>query len=175
MFKKKISSDLFLDKYPEKLNSYWIQITELKKNNIIKYCVAFYKNKKYPPGTIIVSNYILNDYPDLYLTIDRNLLANRVYTSPELRPSGAWKWIGVLTRLFFYNNMGQQKIDVPSKRSLLADIAYNNTKKILKEKHIYKKSEVEITKGIVEAPRDFMYPAIWYNKRIKKVLNNESR
>jgi len=77
--------------------------------------------------------------------------------------------------LFFYNNMGQQKIDVPSKRSLLTDIAYNNTKKILKEKHIYKKSEVEITKGIVEAPRDFMYPAIWYNKRIKKVLNNESR
>ena len=174
MFKKKISSNLFLDKYPEKLNSYWIQITEFKKNNIIKYCVAFYKNKKYPSGTIIVSNYISNDYPDLYLTIDKNLLANRVYTSPELRPSGAWKWIGVITRLFFYNNMGQQKIDVPSKRSFIADIAYNNTKKILKEKHIYKKNEVKKIFELTEPPRDFLYPAVWYNKRIKRILSNEN-
>jgi hypothetical protein len=174
MFKKKISSSLFLKEYPEKLNKYWIHVTEFKNPNRIKYCVSFYKNNKYAPGTIIVSDYILNDYPDLYLTIDRNLLANRVYTSPELRPSGAWKWIGVLTRLFFYNNMGQQKIDVPSKRSLLADIAYNNTKKILKEKHIYKKNQVETTAGITEPPRDFMYPTIWYNKRIKEVLKNEN-
>lgn len=174
MFKKKISSDLFLDKYPEKLNSYWIQITELKDNNIIKYCVSFYKNKKYPPGTIIVSNYILNDYPDLYLTIDRNLLANRVYTNPKLRPSGAWKWIGVITRLFFYNNLNKQKIDVPSKRSFITDIAYNNTKKILKEKHIYKKNDVEKIFELTEPPRDFLYPALWYNKRVKRILSNES-
>ena len=101
-------------------------------------------------------------------------MANRAYTNPELRPSGAWQWIGVLTRLFFYNNMGKQKIDIASKVSLFAQMAYENTKKILKEKHIYKKSEVKPLEGIVEPPRDFMYPNIWYNKRIKEVLKNEN-
>jgi len=174
MFKKKISSNLFLKEYPEKLNKYWIHITEFKKPNKIKYCVSFYKNNNFLPGTIIVSDYILNDYPDLYLTIDRNLLANRVYTNPELRPSGAWKWIGVLTRLFFYNNLEKQNVDVPSKRNLIADIAYNKTKTILKEKHIYKKNEIQKVLEIVEPARDFMYPDIWYNKRIKGVLKNEN-
>ncbi|NBP00675.1 MAG: hypothetical protein EBU90_11205 [Proteobacteria bacterium] len=70
--------------------------------------------------------------------------------------------------------MGQQKIDVPSKRSFIADIAYNNTKKILKEKHIYKKNEVKKIFELTEPPRDFLYPAVWYNKRIKRILSNEN-
>ena len=94
-----------LSSWPEVLDGYWMHLAKLDNHSSISYCGSLYKNDKYKSGTIIVSNYILNDYPDVYATLDKNNELNRVYTNPALRPSHVWEWWGVITKFLLKNNL----------------------------------------------------------------------
>jgi len=166
-----INPDFFLDSYPKLMKGSWIQITTLENHPGIKYSVQVYKNNMHPSGTIILSKYINSIYPDFYTTLDKNISADRVYTDPRYRNLGTWKWIAVLLRLFFYNNMGGLITKVPAKRNFIAHSAYIKAKEILMEKEMLPKKDLELF-GKTDFPRDPMYPSIWYNKRVKEVIKN---
>lgn len=166
-----VNPNLLLDSYPDQLNGCWIQITKTKDHPKIEYSVQVYKNNIHPSGTIIVSNYINSNYPDFYTTLDKDISADRVYTDPRYRNLGTWKWLAVILRLFFYNNMNGLVTKVPSKRNFMAHSAYMKAKSILMETEMLPKEKLELF-GETKFPRDPIYPSVWYNKRVKEVGKN---
>lgn len=168
-----VNPNLFLDSFPKELQGCWIQITVLEGNPKVKYAVQVYKNQKHASGTIIVSKYINSDYPDFYTTLDEYVSADRVYTDPRYRNRGTWKWLAVVLRLFFYNNMNGLVTKVPAKRNFMAHAAYMKAKSILMEREVLPTSKLELF-GETKFPRDPIYPSIWYNKRVKEVIKNGS-
>lgn len=162
-----------LSSWPEVLNGYWMHLAKLDNHSSISYCGSLYKNDKYKSGTIIVSNYILNDYPDVYATLDKNNELNRVYTNPALRPSHVWEWWGVITKFLLKNNLNSD-FHAPKIRNKTAQDGYVRYQKNINSPDKYRLEELTLLPNIEEPPRDFMYPTIWYNKRIKEVLKNEN-
>lgn len=150
-----------------------MQVTKFDNHPTLNYCGSLYKNNKHKSGTIILSNYILNDYPDIYATLDKNNELNRVYTNPSLRPSHVWEWLGVVSKLFFINNL-KDDFQAPKIRNKTAQNGYFRSQKIMNQLDKYSLDELTFTDHIEEPPRDFMYPTIWYNKRIKEVINEKN-
>jgi hypothetical protein len=77
--------------YPEELDGSWYCITVLENHPILHGMGSFYFNDEYPSGTLIVSNYIFDQYPDIYATWDKDYMSNRMFVSPKLRKSGKGK------------------------------------------------------------------------------------
>lgn len=88
---KPIVFDPSINIYPEELFGSWFCFTQLDDHPILAGICSVYFNDQYPSGTIIVSNYILDEYPDIYATWDKDYMSNKMFVSPKLRKSGKGK------------------------------------------------------------------------------------
>jgi len=153
--------------YPEELGDSWIQVTFLKDHPDLSLIAMLYINSKHKKGTVIFSDYIPNDYPDMYYTLDKQHLANRVYTNPEYRRRGYWKIFGTLMRSIIYNYNGIIP-DGSTDRAKAVEKAYlamvnigKQAKWLPNNGRMFKHLASEI-----EPPREPAYPYIWYNQRV---------
>lgn len=80
--------------HPEQLKGSWMHVVffENHPNPNIDGIGYLYFNDKYPSGSLFVGDYILNDYPDGYLTMrkidDETYTSGRLFISPPLRNKG---------------------------------------------------------------------------------------
>lgn len=85
------TSDL---EYPKELEGFWCHIVLFKDhpNPNIDGIGSIYFNDKYPSGSTFVGDYILNDYPDGYITIrkinNKKYASGRIFISPLFRKRG---------------------------------------------------------------------------------------
>lgn len=80
-----------LEEYPKELTGSWFNFTILEDHPILAGICSVYFNETYPSGTIVVSEKIINQYPDIYATWDKNYRAGRMFVSPKLRKNGKAK------------------------------------------------------------------------------------
>jgi len=159
----------YLNQYPEELSDSWIHICETPMHRQIAYIVSFYHNTDNPKGTIIYSHKIYNKYPDMFITLDKNFLADRMYTNPKLRKRGYWKWAAMVLRPFFYNNLNKIYIDGRRDRAPFAEKAYLKAASMLSDTKIeYSK----LKKNIWD--RDPVFPYIWYNQTEVSIYNEQN-
>jgi hypothetical protein len=156
-----------ISSYPEELSNSWIHICKTPMHRQIAYIVSIYHNSDNPKGTIIFSNKIYNFYPDMFVTFDKNGLADKMYTRPDLRKKGYWKWVPLVLRPFFYNNLNKTYVDGRQDRSTFADKAYAKAIKMLGQIPVEQKK----FKDSFVWRRDPINDYIWYNKRIEGFLN----
>jgi len=90
------------NKYPESLQNSWVLITIFDAKNTLGGVCSLYINDKFPKGTIIISKKIYNDYPDAYITFDKNGSFNRIYTSTKYRKNGIMKYLGNLLKTILF-------------------------------------------------------------------------
>lgn len=169
-----VATPLFKE-YPVEFGDSWICVTFLKDHPDLSLIAMLYKNNKYPKGTIIFSKYIHNDYPDMYYTLDKDHLANRVYTNPMYRRRGYWKIFGSLMRSIIYNYNGIIP-DGSADRANAVEKAYlamvsigKQAKWLPNNGRMFKHMGSEI-----EPPREPAYPYIWYNQRAGGKVSDRS-
>lgn len=80
-----------IKQYPEELSGSWFCFTQIDDHPILAGICSVYFNNNYPSGTMLVSNYILDEYPDIYATWDKDYMSNKMFVSPKLRKSGKGK------------------------------------------------------------------------------------
>ena len=169
--------------YPTELGESWVQVTFFEDHPTLGGVIALYKNNRYTTGTIIFSKYILNDYPDMYLTFTKNgniagtdkntgILADRMYTNPIYRKRGYWKFVGTLMRSIIYS-YNKRILDGTTNRAMAIERAYLKMMSLGGQKRgfnnngrMFKHSGSEI-----EPPREPSFPFIWYNQRIGGITN----
>jgi hypothetical protein len=83
---KEIPAKIF--KWPDYLDGAWYQVTLLDDHPYLGGTACVYFNDIYPSGTLIVSNKILNDTPDIYATWDKDQMSNKLFVSPKIRKAG---------------------------------------------------------------------------------------
>jgi len=86
-----IKFSLDIREYPKELSGSWFCFTKIEDHPILAGICSVYFNDKYPSGTMVVSNYILDEYPDIYATWDKDYMSNKMFVSPKLRKSGKGK------------------------------------------------------------------------------------
>jgi hypothetical protein len=157
-----------LSSYPWELEDSWVHVckTNNKRN---PYIVSFYNNKDYKRGTIIYSEFIYHKHPTSYVIFNESNLAERMYTNPKNRGRGYWKWIPLVLRCFFYNNLEKIYLDGSPERSLAAEKAYKKAVALLKQKSIYINNGRRVHLEETTPPRDPAFPYIWYNQRVKEI------
>jgi hypothetical protein len=153
--------------YPWELEDSWIHVCKTN-NKKSPYIVSFYNNKDYERGTIIYSEFIYHKYPTSYVIFNEKNLAERIYTNPVYRGRGYWKWVPLVLRCFFYNNLNKIYLDATPERSMAGERAYKKAIHLLKQKHIYINNG-RMNIGEIDPPRDPAFPYVWYNQRIKGI------
>lgn len=153
-------------KMPNELDGCWIQITELIDTKI-KYVIAAYFNNIHPKNTIIISNILPTEYPDIYATINKDYRNERVYINPKYRKKGLLAIAGLITRSVFYEYLNII-IDIPLDRSPKTEKATFLVKDIWQETvetlPIEKRSAISLFD--IDPPRDPAYPNVWHQHRI---------
>lgn len=74
-----------LSSYPEELGGSWFCITFLPDHPILDGIACVYFDNKYPTGSVIFSEKVLNKYPDIYATWDKDIYADRMFVSHKYR------------------------------------------------------------------------------------------
>ena len=157
-----------LSEYPSELGQSWIHASFIN-GSVINLSVSLYKDNAYPNGTIIISEFVRNKYPDMY-TLQKfegsSFVSDRMYTSPIYRRLGYWKYLAGLLRSVFYTNFNLV-IEGSVNRSPVANRFYKNISKILKHNN----PNSPVTNGRIimneqEPPRDPISPVIWYEQWI---------
>ena len=153
--------------YPKELGDSWVMVTFFKDNPAVSTAVCLYINNKYPKGTIVMSKYMMNDYPDMYYILDKTNTVTRFYTNPIYRRRGYWKLFGTLMRSIMYNYNGIVP-DSTDDRAFFGEKAYLAMVNIGKQKKWLKNNGRMFNHlGIeFEPPRNPAFPSIWYNQRI---------
>lgn len=157
-----------LSEYPPELGQSWIHASFIK-TNVIDLSISLYRDNTYPKGTIIVSEFVSNKYPDMYTLQkfeENNFVSDRMYTNPVYRRLGHWKYLAGLLRSVFYTNFNLV-IEGSRNRSPVADKFYKNISRVLK--HNSPNSPImsgRIFMNEQEPPRDPTSPVIWYEQRI---------
>lgn len=152
-------------KFPDEFEGAWVHITPIN-NKKVSYLATFYFNDEYPSGTVIISDYILNSYPDMYNTFYLDGLAEKVYVSPRLRKRGFVSIVAVVLRKVFYSYLNGFIVDGSRDRAPYIEKAYIKTKTFLNEDVKPNLPESSVAVYNTEAERDAAYPHIWYNQRI---------
>jgi len=86
--------------YPEELKGSWVSITNVAGHPKIAAICCLYFTSDYPSGTLIVSDYLFDRYPDAYGTWDKDYNTGKSFCSPKLRRSGKAKKFLVVTAQF---------------------------------------------------------------------------
>jgi hypothetical protein len=151
---------------PDELKNCWIHITKVNSSSI-KYVASVYFNSIHPKNTVVVSDFIPTEYPDLYATFNKDSRNERVYINPKYRKKGLLAVFGVVCRSMFYDYLNDI-IDLPLDRSIKTEKATHLVKAIWNEEVEYlpveKRSAISLFD--IEPPRDPAYPNVWHEHRI---------
>ncbi len=150
---------------PDHLNGSWIHITKVDLPKV-NYVIGVYFNDKYPKNTIIISDIMPTEYPDLYATVNKYSMTERVYINPIYRKKGLLAAFGLIGRFIFYKYFNMT-VDIPKDTSKKNKIATEIFKSVLNEKieesPTEKKSAISLFD--INPPRDPVYPDIWHGHR----------
>lgn len=157
------------NKFPEELGNMWISVHKFKNHGMLYAVVSMYQNDMYPPGTIIETPYMYNDYPDAYsVYVKKNeqgiFIGTRIYTNPKYRGNKWWKYLLGFLRDFLYTNFDMYT-DVTPERTLAGEKIFKNAQKMLNQNTLNKNDGRMYVEEILP-PRDPCYPETWYNHRI---------
>lgn len=151
---------------PDQLKGCWIQITKLNSSHL-SYIMAGYFNDDHPENTIIVSDYLPTQYPDMYATFNKNLRNERVYINPIYRKKGLLGAMAMIGRSIFYDYLNII-VDIPLDFSKKTEKAANLVKSLWQEEFemvpVEKRSAISLFD--MEPPRDPAYPDVWHGHRI---------
>lgn len=151
-----------LKAWPEELAGSWFCFTKLENHPILAGICAVYFNDSYPSGTITVSNYILDQYPDIYATWHSDGKSNRMFVSPKLRKKGKGKAALIVGDQFvswFFETELHYAYGQNENGDFLLNGAYSLNKKI-KDKNVDDSTMFDF--------RDPAYPIIHFDKRFIK-------
>jgi len=152
--------------FSEKLSGFWVHVCVEPDNPGYTYIASIYKNDAYSTGTVILSKYMPYEYPDMYMCVDTNYQAIRVYTNPIHRRNGYWVAFGVFFKTFFAEQFGVN-LEAPFDRSKWTDRIYNKARKIYGQSFITPVLRGgRIDQDEMEPPRDPAFPLIWFGQRI---------
>lgn len=150
---------------PDELKGSWVHITKVDLLNV-SHVIGVYFNNKYPEGTIVISDMIPSEYPDLYATVNKSSITERVYITPKLRKKGLLAVFGLIGRFIFYKYLGMT-VDISFDSSKKNEKAMKIFKSTLNEKIEYfpeeKKSAISVYD--INPPRDPVYPNVWHEHR----------
>lgn len=152
-------------KFPDEYEGSWAHITPVN-NGKVKYVSTFYFNDQHPSGTVIVSDFILNSYPDMYHTFYLDGSGEKVYVSPKFRQKGLVLISALLLIRIFYSYLNGFLVKGSEDRSPAIDKVYLKLQKILNEPIKEYVPESAVSVYGTEPARDAIYPHIWYNQRI---------
>lgn len=152
--------------WPKELSGWWLQITEVSLIQT-KWVCQFYCNDIYPEGTLIVSNSIIKEYPDMYLLVDHDGTVDRVYINPVHRKKGLLAVSGPILRTLMhelFNVIVETTTDssLKTKKGIVG--AYEPFGEYIPPR---KPEEVlsDISVKDILPPRDPVYPFVWVNQR----------
>ena len=152
--------------FPEKLTGFWVHVCVEPDTKDFTYIVSIYKNNLHPTGTVLLSNTLPYDYPDMYMCVDNNYHAIRVYTNPIHRRNGYWVLFGVFFKSFFATQF-YVNLEAPFDRSKLTDRIYAKARHIVGQTFVTPTlSGGRIDNPEMEPPRDPAFPLIWFSQRI---------
>lgn len=151
---------------PDQFKGAWMQITKLNLPTV-KYVIAAYFNDTYPENTVIVSDLIHSEYPDLYATFNKSGRNERVYINPKYRKRGLLGVFGLIMRSVFYEYLNFI-VDVPLDRNKKTEKATILVKTIWEEKieEVPTEKKSAISLFDIDPPRDPVYPNIWHKHRV---------
>jgi hypothetical protein len=150
--------------YPKELAGSWFNFTIIEDHPILAGICSVYFDNLYPSGTIVISEKIINKYPDIYATWDKNYRASRMFVSPKLRKSGKGKnalLIGDEFIRFLGNDLLYSYGNNPN-GDFLVKGAYSLKKDI---------DEIKVNDSDMFDFRDPAYPVIHFDKRFIKYEN----
>lgn len=156
-----IDFDPNIHEYPEALKGSWWVFTYLDDHPVLAGICSIYFNDKYPSGTVIISNYVLDQYPDLYATWDKQVNVNKSFVSPKLRKNGKGKTALMVGDkiLKFTGNTLQYRFGDHQNGDFLVKGTYSLDKKI---------EERVVDDSVMFDFRDPVYPVIHFDKRFLK-------
>jgi hypothetical protein len=151
---------------PEELKGCWIHVTKLDNLAQVKYVICVYFNNTHPENTIVISDFLPTEYPDLYATVNKNLMNERVYIQPKYRKKGLLPAFGLIGRTIFYEYL-DALCDVPLDRSMQTESATCKAKAMCNEeiKEVPVEQRSAISLFDINPPRDPVYPNIWHGHR----------
>lgn len=89
MLKELDKTNSYLAEYPKELFGSWWHVVFFDNHPVIDGIAMVYFNDKNPNGTIFISNYMLNEYPDIYATWKKTdtdeVYAERMHIRKDLR------------------------------------------------------------------------------------------
>lgn len=152
--------------FPEKLSGFWVHVCVEPDHDEFTYIISIYKNTEFPTGTVLLSKHLPYKYPDMYMCVDRNYQAIRVYTNPIHRRNGYWVAFGVFFKTFFLEQFNID-LEAPFDRSKWTDKIYNKARKIYGQAFVTPVLKGgRIDQDEIEPPRDIAFPLIWFGQRI---------
>jgi GNAT superfamily N-acetyltransferase len=155
--------------HPEELKGSWMHVVFFKDhpNPNVDGIGYLYFNDKYPSGSLFVGDYILNDYPDGYLTMrkvdDETYASGRIFISPHLRKRGIATAATIYC--FYLMKHGFNKKIVHLSGSEVANKAVTNASKSINFDFGTAKTEEQsyLKKELFDQP---VYPYIFFGRRI---------
>ena len=157
--------------FPKVFGNCWIQITTLDHHRL-KYVICFYFNDEYPTGTVIVSDYIRNDYGDIFITFYDNNETDRIYINPKFRKQRLIVPAWCVIRSVFFNTLG---VIIQGTRDAHETTwrAYTAFKKMLGEECPEWDPKSKSALETIDPPRNPFVPHIWHNQRIGGKYENQ--
>lgn len=162
---------LEFDQYPEELLNSWILVTLFDEKNYLGGVCSLYINNKFPSGTIIFSEFIDNDFPDAYVSWEKNGKFNRIYCSPKYRKSGVVTTLGAVARTLVYFktkvyliiSTDVTEIGLKTMKRGISNILQVKDIESIKDTEHWKDPE-NINKEIMLDYRDPVPPAHWHSE-----------
>jgi hypothetical protein len=153
--------------WPKELSGWWMQITKVSLVQTGWVC-QFYCNDTHPEGTVITSEFIQKDYPDMYLLVDHDGTVDRVYINPAYRKRGLLAVSGPILRSLmyeFFNIIVETTTDSSLKTKKGIVEAYGSIGEYIPSR---KPEELlsDISVSDILPPRDPVYPFIWVKERV---------
>jgi hypothetical protein len=160
--------------FPKELGNMWLSFYKFKNHGMLHAVVCMYQNDLYPPGTIVESPYMYNDYPDAYsvyrkMNDDKIFIGTRIYTNPEFRGNGWWKYLIAFLRDFLYTNF-EMYTDAGKERTLAGEKIFRNAQNMVNQ-YTSNENDGRMNSQEILPPRDPCYPETWYNHRIGGRVN----
>ena len=152
--------------WPKELAGWWLQITEVSLLQT-KWVCQFYFNNNQPEGTVIVSSFVIKEYPDMYLLVDYDGTVDRVYINPVHRKKGLLSVSGPVLRTLMYELFDviietTTDSSLKTKKGIIG--AYGSGGEYIP---LRKPEELlsDISVEDILPPRDPVYPFVWVKER----------
>ena len=154
--------------YPKELKGSWFYYVFFDNHPTLSGIVCVYFNDKYPSGTVLIGEYVLNDYPDVYGTWKKddqngNIISDRLAVSPTLRKRGIGKvalFYGAQALKYLFNkNFIHEYGSEAGNRLYSSAFGINNVEDTKVEE------KIDLREEFFDQPA---YPHIFFGRRVAK-------